>query len=295
MNLSRFSSDQRGNVAMTFALCAIPLLFAMFGVVDMMGASGMHANLQSAVDAGALAGATRLSVANTGVSVSDTAIRVAQDALDAAHVGDKVTFTVSVTADGSSVTVTGQTSHKPMIGFMSDKDPAISATATAENLGAVPLCVLQTGKAKGGINLSNNARIRATGCAVHANKNIKVAGSALIQADRTQAVGTIIGPVSPAGDTGAMRIEDPFAGLSLKPPTAWRPGSIASTSRFPRTPSWFCCPATTGSWITSTPTPMRPSSATTSSSSWARPRPSISPKRPVSSSPPASPARLPVS
>ena len=45
---------------MTVALCAIPLTLAIFGVMDLLQASGEHAALQSAVDAGALAETIRV-------------------------------------------------------------------------------------------------------------------------------------------------------------------------------------------------------------------------------------------
>lgn len=216
-----FMRDAGGNVATISALCAVPLLFAAFGVVDLMGASNEHATLQAAVDAGALAGAGRLSVAQAmgNTNVTETAIRIAQQTLDAAHITDHVTFTVAIASDGNSVTVEGRTAHKPMIGFLHDGDETLSVSATAENLGSVPLCVLQTGTT-GGITLDNSARIRATGCAIHANQNITVKSSAMIQADRTQATGKVSGPISPAGNSGAMAIPDPFASMNLKPPTA---------------------------------------------------------------------------
>lgn len=215
-----FRANENGNVTIIAALCAVPLLLAAFGAIDLMQASGAHATLQAAVDAGALAGAGRLSMAHSSGnnSISDTAGRIAQQTLNTAHATDPVTFTVTVADDGSAVTVLGVASHKPLIGFLGNESQTISATATAESLGSVPLCILQTGTTIG-ITLNNTARIRATGCAIHANQDIKVASSGMIQADRTQAVGKISGPVSPAGNAGAMPIPDPFAAVDLTPPT----------------------------------------------------------------------------
>lgn len=115
------------------------------------------------------------------------------------------------------MTVTATTEHKALVGFMGFGNTTIKATATAENMGAVPLCVLQTGA--GGLELKDQSRIRATGCAVHSNSNIKVSSGGIIQADATQAVGSVSGPVTPAGRSGALRISDPFADLMLTPPT----------------------------------------------------------------------------
>jgi hypothetical protein len=210
--------NRRGNVSMITGLCAFPILAAAFGVIEIGGMTAEKARLQSAVDAGALAGAGRLAVAthDGGQGAQNAALTVAEQAAAAAGIRSAIQYQVSV--DKSSITLAATASHKAMIGFMGFGDQALSVSATAENVGVVPLCVLQTGN--GGISLKNQARIRATGCAVHANKNITVDSGAMIQADATQAVGTVSGPVSPAGRSGAMRIDDPFADLVLTPPTA---------------------------------------------------------------------------
>lgn len=185
---------------MVMALSAIPVLLGVFG---------------------ALAGAGRLSVASTsGQGPVVTAIGAAQRVIDEAGIGSNVTFTASVAADRQSITVRAVADHKAIAGFMNVGDMEIDVSATAENLGSIPLCILQTGsKGKGGIDVTDTARIRATGCAVHANKYVTVKSGAMIQADRTQAVGKVTGPVSPAGNSGAMAISDPFASMDLNPPT----------------------------------------------------------------------------
>jgi Flp pilus assembly protein TadG len=215
--IKQWLTDCRGNVAIIATLTAIPLMFAAFGIIELSSASGERASLQEAVDAGALAGAGRLSMANTAAQTPiDTAVTVAQQSAARSHLRSKATFSAAIDGKASTITVTGAADHKALIGFLGFGDTTLTAMATAENLGSVPLCVLQTGA--GGIRLENNARIRATGCAIHANQNIRVKSSAMIQAERTQAVGTVEGPVSPAGNGGALPISDPFAALSLTPP-----------------------------------------------------------------------------
>ena len=209
-----------GNVSLVFGLCALPLTFIACAAIDLYGVSNERALLQNAVDAGALAGAGHLSVASSSRTdnVTAAAIAVAQQVLNDAHVSSAVVFDVVLEKNNQAVTVTAHADHKALIGFDGFGNASLNVKATAESLNASPLCILQTGGG-GGIDVKNAARIRATGCAVHANENITVDGGAMIQADRTQAVGTVKGPVSPAGNSGAMAIDDPFASMNLKAPT----------------------------------------------------------------------------
>lgn len=223
--VSYWGGCQGGNVSLMLALCAIPLMAAVAGAAELYSASNERSVLQNAVDAGALAGAGRLSVAGSGrtSAVNDTAIATAKQNLDAAGVTSNVDFTVSIDTVNDAVTLSAASAHKSLINFGGVGDMTIRVNATAENLNAIPLCILQTGGGGTGagsnISIHNTARIRATGCAVHANQSISVDAGAMIQADRTQAVGTVKGPISPAGNPGAMKIDDPFASMNLNPPT----------------------------------------------------------------------------
>ncbi|MBP2158719.1 MULTISPECIES: TadE/TadG family type IV pilus assembly protein [Asticcacaulis] len=219
--LTGFGKDRTGNVATVMALCAVPVLFAAFGALEMVNTHAERARLQDAVDAGALAGAGRLSVASTtDQGPVGTAIATAQRAITDAGIKSDVHFVATVATDRQSITVDATADHKAIAGFMGFGDAQIKVTATAENLGSVPLCVLQTAsKGKGGIDINDQARVRATGCAIHANTNVTVKSGAMIQATKTQAVGTVTGPVSPQGNAGAMAIPDPFAAMNLNPST----------------------------------------------------------------------------
>lgn len=219
--LQGLGKDRTGNVATVVALCAVPLFFAVFGALEVVNTHAEHARLQDAVDAGALAGAGRLSVASTtDQGPVSTAVTVTQRGIADARIKSAVNVVATVAADRQSITVDAVADHKALIGFMGFGNADIKVTATAENLGSIPLCVLQTAsKGKGGINVNDQARVRATGCAIHANTNVAVKGGAMIQATRTQAVGEVTGPVSPQGNAGAMTIPDPFASMNLNPST----------------------------------------------------------------------------
>jgi Flp pilus assembly protein TadG len=210
-------SDRRGNVAMTVALIAFPLLLAVTGAVEVFSMSNQKSLLQAAADAGALAGANKLSVASYDMQtdVTTAAVTAAKNQLSNTADPAAYTFTVKIDQPNGQVTVDGQVAHKAFSGLIDIGDGIIHASATAEALQKTPLCILQT--AGGAINLSNTAQIRAPGCLIHANQNIDIAQTAMITADRTQAAGKVTGPANPAGNSGAMPIPDPFADMNLNP------------------------------------------------------------------------------
>jgi len=215
--------DSRGNVATVAALCAVPLIAITTGVIEIQGISNVHSKLQAAIDAGALAGAQRLGVVNTNGSsdVTTAAETAANFNLSGAFGSEPVSYTVTIDTQKESVTLTGSVNHKALIGFMGVGNQTVTATATADALGTVPLCILQTGTDHndGGIRAMDHSIVRATGCAVQANTDIQVDPSALIQAERVEAAGLVSGPVSPQGYSGALTVNDPFASMNLNVPT----------------------------------------------------------------------------
>lgn len=192
---------------------------AAIGVVEMTAMSNERALLQDAADAGALAGAGKLTIAtyagNTD-SIKSTAVTSAMRQLDGLPKNTRATFTADVDLKTGIVTVNGIGDREPLFGFMGLGEAEIKVVAVAENLQKVPLCILQTtGKA---LNLKDTARIRAPGCAIHANGDIDIAASAMIETERLQASGTVTGISRPMGNAGAMAIADPFADMDLAPP-----------------------------------------------------------------------------
>ena len=215
--LVKFARCDRGNVTLMASLAAIPIFLAATGAMEMMSISTERSHLQSAVDAAALAGAEKLSLATASTlpMVTRAATQAGQDNLGGTH--DPATFAVDIDQTKSSVTVNGTASHKAVIGFLGLGDATVTATATADALQKTPLCVLQVDA--GSISLANSANIRAPNCLIHADSNISVAPSALITATRVQATGTVTGPTNPQGNSGALSIPDPFSGMNLNPTT----------------------------------------------------------------------------
>jgi Flp pilus assembly protein TadG len=215
LRLGAFRRAAGGNVSMIAALAAVPILLAVTGVLELTDMSKERADLQAAADAGALAGAGQLAIATIGATqINGAAETVARQTLDGHSDNPTARFTATADIKVGTVTVAGHAQHRPLIGFMNFGASGLAVTATAENVQRVPLCILQTASS-GGIKLGDAARIRATGCAVHANADIKVNSSALIQAEAAQAVGAVSGPIEPQGHAGALPIADPFATMDL--------------------------------------------------------------------------------
>lgn len=198
---------------MVFALAAVPVLLGVVGAVEMTDLSSQKSKLQAAVDAGALAGASKLSLAlyDADTEATNAAVTSAKQNFNPAG----VTYAVAIDHTTNTMTLTGQAPHSSVTGLM-NFSKTVTVSATAEALQKTPLCILQTGPG-GSISLSNASTIRAPGCLVHANDSISVASSGMISAERIQAAGSVSGPMSPAGNSGALAIPDPFVGMNLNP------------------------------------------------------------------------------
>lgn len=250
--LGKYYRSERGNVLTTFALASIPLLMGAFAALEYMDMSGVRDHLQAAADAGALSGAQQLAIASTtggDTAITATAMSVASQTMDNQHEKSVSDFTASIGDGRSSVTVEGEAHYKPLTGLLGTQARLIRVTATARTMQRTPLCVLQTDD-RGGINVRQTGQIRAGGCAVHANADINVSSGGLIKADLVQAVGSISGPVEPAGQDGALPIDDPFANLdlSLSKKTCQLSGAplpiLLGSGRMDLPPGLHCLPIT---------------------------------------------------
>jgi hypothetical protein len=99
----------------------------------------------------------------------------------------------------------------------------VHAEATAEPLGRMPLCVLNSSLQKTPITLRNSAQITADGCLVHSNTDVSVKDSAKLSAGMVQAAGKAEGLIAPAPQIGAPQIPDPFSDLNLDPDQLCQP------------------------------------------------------------------------
>ncbi len=216
--LARFWSAREGSIALKFALAGPAVILLAVGAVDLMAVHNAKGRLQSIADAAALAGAPALTLATDGTPARERA-----EAFVRAQVSDwrdapSIVSTYEITERG------GQRALRVLLeanrpSFFANMLPPggwdFVGDATASAVGLVPLCVLVTGQNGSKLlNVKDKGRLSAPACMVHSNRDIDVEGGN-ITAAMTQAVVRARGFISPTANVGAVRIEDPFAGLDL--------------------------------------------------------------------------------
>ncbi|MGA0604299.1 pilus assembly protein TadG-related protein [Caulobacter sp. KR2-114] len=202
------------------------------GAVDLSSLSFDHATMQDVADATALAAAKQLGMGDA----QGTSARAQQYAASMmADVAKRITYQVSAvpSSDGTEITVAIDGYRDSFFGnLLPPGGWKIHVQATAQTLGRVPLCVLAHGdKTKsdqsqgvvgqnlGGMHLQDSSQIAAPGCMAHSNFDINVDNNALLQAGLVQASGVAKGAISPAPQSGAPEIEDPFKDIDVSVPS----------------------------------------------------------------------------
>lgn len=218
--LGGFGRNERGNIALMFALSAPAVVLIAVGAIDLGNVQSNRVKLQDIADTAALAGANEL-----GLAIDDaTAVERAQ-AFVAGHLsewpkGPTVTPVIQVVEqDDQRVIEVTLNGHTPSF-FANMLPPGgwkYSAQARAVSVAMTPLCVLVSGGSGSKLlNVKNTGRISAPECLVHSNRDILVEGGS-IGAYQVQAVTSATGVISPDPGTGAAPIEDPFKDLTLTP------------------------------------------------------------------------------
>ncbi len=217
--LRRLLRNAAGGTAVIFAIAAPALGLLACGAIDLASVNGDRSAMQDAADATALAMAKQLGVA-TAAGISARAADYADAQLGPIATNDHVTVTTTIGASNGSVTVV-IAGKRPS--FFANMLPpggwAISTSATASTLGQLPLCVLSSGTGSpSSLLVQNQSLLTATNCLVQSNGDIQVDSGGQLAAGLAQAAGTATGPITPAPQTGAPAISDPFATMSMTAP-----------------------------------------------------------------------------
>ncbi|CAL1690501.1 hypothetical protein MMB232_00626 [Brevundimonas subvibrioides] len=217
--LAAFGRNERGNIALIFALSTPAVVLISVGAVELGNVQSNRGKLQDIADAAALAGANEL-----GFAIDDTVAVERAQAFIQGHVSEwksapAVTPEVAVILrDKQRVIQVVLKGHTPSF-FANMLPPGgwnYRAEARAVAIGMTPLCVLVSGdKGSKMLNVKDTGRLSALQCLVHSNRDILVEGGS-IAAYQVQAVTSARGVISPTAGTGAATIDDPFKGLSLK-------------------------------------------------------------------------------
>jgi Flp pilus assembly protein TadG len=217
--LKRFAGETLGGIAVIFAVSA-PALLCVAGVaVDYSKMAMMKAELQSATDAAALAGARQLALAN--VSTSQVGSVVAQTIdFHAKNGGIPITHQFQADIKQREVVVDAEQSWSPFFAHFIDANATpVRARAKARLLyGATKICVLTLSPSVAkAVHLDKNAVLTAAACGVYSNsahiKSIQVDKNASIRARLNCAVGGVSakkGSILAEPITDCPPIEDPL-------------------------------------------------------------------------------------
>lgn len=214
----RFRRNIKGTTAIIFGLAMVPVMGLVGAAVDYGRSLSARTYLQSAADAGALAGASLNT--NSQNSRSRQAKEAFEANLDGLSFGTSPQVTVSV--DETTVTVAASASvPTAVLGILNIKNLDVAVTSTAIREAGPPICVLALNPAAPkSVNIhGSSAAITAVDCAVHANSSD--ADMALFGSSSTTSVAGLFcanggyhgSSFAPTPRSGCPVIRDPYANL----------------------------------------------------------------------------------
>jgi Flp pilus assembly protein TadG len=222
-----FPKAQKGNVAISFAIAAIPFSASFGAAVDYSRASSARAAMQAAADATALVLAKHLNMSGTAMQASPAGLFNANfNRVNISNI--QVTALYGNSSDGTTVTVSSkgvmQTAFGALLGMSTVEIGARAiALSVRDGLG----CVLALNSLRSGAAAAQGSvNVNLKGCSLYDNSRdasaLTVSGSAKLTALSVNVVGNISGASNISTTqglvTGASPIADPYAEMSF--PTA---------------------------------------------------------------------------
>jgi len=216
--------ESNANITIAAAL-TLPVVAGLSGgAVDYVTATKYKAQIQAAADAGALAGASEISLAvKNDTTVKEMANLSAQRALAGKATAQlPYKIGVNVAGDKSSIKVDVSLTWKPMfMGMISPTFSTISATAIANIMGTGNICVMGLSpQKKQTVHMEKRAKLVGNGCGIYSKStainSIEVEDAAHIEASFICSEGGIkqnsSSQVTPAGVQDCPTPPDPLAG-----------------------------------------------------------------------------------
>ncbi|NWG72277.1 MAG: hypothetical protein HXY23_11800 [Parvularculaceae bacterium] len=218
--LIQFLRDDRGNIAIIFALMAVLILGAGGIGFDFARWSAQRAALQEAADAGAIAGAVELGYGGSGVvqRAKDRAERLAGVNQGGALSG--AVPTVSVDTGAGTVAVSFSVpAQKTLSAILFKGGSTLEALATAKVAGKVVACIYAlNATAPQALRGNGSAVVQGTNCAVYVNSSDgnALTNSGTITASHICVVGGYSGSgYTPAPQTSCPPVSDPYAAATV--------------------------------------------------------------------------------
>jgi Flp pilus assembly protein TadG len=226
-----FCGARHGNLAVIFALAAIPVIGAVGAAVDLSKANDVKTQLQNALDAGVLAGVTQIS----SKQVSTASAVFTGDFTGKYSNTGSASFTQN--ANGS---LSGTASSSVSMSFMAmlgKSTIVVSATATATPgaQSTTPVCILLTNTlATQALLVNSGGKLNAPTCEIHVLSTQSPAAifNDTLNVKRICIKGSTIiknGGASPPAETSCTPISDPFAATlpSVSAGTCTNPGNFS--------------------------------------------------------------------
>ena len=214
------AEDSRGATAIVFAVVLPLLMLAAVGSIDTAIVYHQHSTLQDAADAGAIAAAQELQIAD----IDDSTIKAVAHNTIKAQLSEKVReLNVDLKVDQEAGTVEVRVDHRimpPVIsGVYGTKEERIYAQATARVTGTTRVCILALNESgAGAISLEKSARVTGNECAVFSNSvsenGLKAKGDVELIADLICSAGGYSGSkgyFDPEPTTDCPPFPDPLA------------------------------------------------------------------------------------
>lgn len=245
----------RGSVAVQVAILAVVLLGMVSLGVEITGVLLHHRQMQSAADAGAMAGAGALAAGNSGAVTDEARGVVAADGFVTGV--DNAVVTVNNppvdgawAGDASAVQVVIEHPRELILLrlFRSGTVPmTVQAVALTQNAGRFCILALKS-TASGALSISNNAILTNLDCGVAVNSS---SASALIMSNNTEIRGPVLvhGGASlgnhallsnPSVTLNGDATSDPYADVVQQTPPACTAQSGSGTGTKYLTPGHFC-------------------------------------------------------
>ncbi|MGX7709040.1 TadE/TadG family type IV pilus assembly protein [Methylobacterium sp. Gmos1] len=225
--LRRFARDRRGAVLVAFAIAVPVVMAAVSAGVEYSRLLYRRAQLQSAADAGVLAGANMLKLANADDASVASVTRQTIQAQARTPADRRSSVTAEVGDNRSAVsTVIEETVPSLMGKLLSLPSTTLIVSAKAQLVGSIRLCLLALDSSvKGAFNMEKNAKITADGCSLYSNSTspsgIKGKDSATARAMSICSAGGFDGAkalFTPAPITDCTPIGDPLKSRPLPSP-----------------------------------------------------------------------------
>jgi hypothetical protein len=175
--VGRFAGNGQGQIALLFALGAIPVLIAASIALDMSNASNLRSKLQAAADAAVLAGATRLAVGADDADKEDLTLKTFEANLTP-YLQSRLNGTPAVAIDfpGKVVQITVAADTNPLLTRLVADDLVLHVDAAAGVSKGTPICMMALNPhLTKALTIQGTADVKAEKCAVQVNSEDDVA------------------------------------------------------------------------------------------------------------------------